>query len=51
MTEGGDERTGKLIEELGASMLACNQDSSVEPATRLASLKDERAREVHCRRR
>lgn len=43
VTEGGEERTGKLIEELGAIMLACNPHSSVEPATRLASLKDERA--------
>lgn len=43
VTEGGEERTGKLVEELGARMLECHTSSSVEAATRLASLKDERA--------
>jgi hypothetical protein len=42
VTEGGAERTGKLIEELGARMLECDQSLSVEAASRLASLKDER---------
>lgn len=43
VTEGGAERTGKLIEQLGARALVCDQNSSVEATTRLASLKDERA--------
>lgn len=43
VTEGGEERTGKLVEELGARMLECNRSSSVEAATRLADLKDGRA--------
>lgn len=43
VTEGGEERTGRLVEELGARMLECNPGSSVEAATRLADLKDGRA--------
>lgn len=43
VTEGGAERTGRLIDELGARALACDQNSSVEATTRLVSLKDERA--------
>ncbi|HEX7314502.1 MAG TPA: HEAT repeat domain-containing protein [Pyrinomonadaceae bacterium] len=43
LTEGGAEITGKLIEEQGALLLACNQSTSVGAATRLADLKDERA--------
>jgi hypothetical protein len=43
VTEGGEERLGKLVEELGARMLECNPNSSVEAAGRLASLKDGRA--------
>jgi hypothetical protein len=43
VAEGGEERTGKLVEELGARMLECTPGSSVEAATRLASLKDGRA--------
>jgi hypothetical protein len=43
VTGGGEERTGELIDELGARMLECNQSSSVEAAVRLADLKDGRA--------
>jgi hypothetical protein len=43
VTEGGEERTGQLVEEMGARMLECNPNSSVEAATRLAELKDGRA--------
>lgn len=43
VTEGGAEVTGRLIEEHGALLLACNDNSSVDAAARLADLKDERA--------
>jgi hypothetical protein len=40
---GGDARTRELVEELSASMLACDQSASVSATTRLAALEDERA--------
>lgn len=41
--EGGPDGLGKLIEELSASVLACNSDTSVSSTTRLGALKDARA--------
>ncbi|HKG12418.1 MAG TPA: HEAT repeat domain-containing protein [Pyrinomonadaceae bacterium] len=43
IVEGGDAGVGELIEELGARVLACDQNSSVAATTRLAALEDERA--------
>ena len=42
IVRGGAERVGKLVEELGATMLACNQTASVEAAMRLEAIDDER---------
>ena len=39
---GGPDRIGRLVDELGETMLACDQSASVEAATRLGELKDER---------
>lgn len=40
---GGAEGLGKLVEELGASVLACDPHESVAATTRLGALKDGRA--------
>ena len=40
---GGEGGLGKLVEELGASALACDSQASVIAATRLVALKDARA--------
>jgi HEAT repeats len=42
VVEGGEERIGKLIEELSATMLGRDDSASVEAAMRLAALDDER---------
>src|ERR1044072_7733298 len=42
ITSPGEDGVGRLVEELRASMLACNQDSSVAATTRLGGLGDER---------
>jgi hypothetical protein len=42
ITRGGDEAIGGLVEELSASVLACDQSASVAAAARLAALEDER---------
>lgn len=42
ITSPGEDGVGRLVEELSASMLACNQDSSVAATTRLGGLEDAR---------
>ncbi|MBV9924595.1 MAG: HEAT repeat domain-containing protein [Acidobacteria bacterium] len=42
VVEGGPEALAQLIEQLGNQMLKCDRDSSVNAATRLAAMTDER---------